>query len=1293
VSRGEGISISQESSLSRGAIGSLIPLVGLLAFSQVPALSQSATVTITNPQNGATVKKVVNVSGSWSGTANVYKLDLLCDSNVVQSQNISPAAPSGNFSFSWDSRTTSNGSHTLTVKAYAGYSPGGQASVSVQVANTLPQITISQPQPNASVQGYVNVSGSWSGDYNVWKVELLCDGSSITSQTIDPAAESGNFSFTWDSTTVPNGSHTLTIKTYIQGQYGGASQNSVSIQVSNPQPQVTILSPSDGATLNSISHITARATWIKELTQIMLWIDGCGYQWQSVSSSDVAVTFDIDTTAFQDGSHSIKVIASGGPQWTWGMAEISVNFNNRLGSFPFYAMMGNINLSSGNYHTSSTDISIPGRGLGLHFERTYNSLDPQDGPLGFGWRHNYQMQLLDHPQGGKLFIDDAGGRIKFTDNGDGTYSPPPGIHLQLSQNPDGTWQIRKKDGTKFIFSPDGLLLAIIDANYNQVSLNYNGGILAFVVDPSGRQLTFSYNGGRITAIQDPAGRVFTFDYDTAGNLKKVIYPDGGSITYSYDAYHHLTTITDQLGRTTNITYDSMGRVAQIISPLNNATSYYYYPAYTQTVDPLGNTYTTYYDSAGRPVREVDPLGYYVLKSWDSNNNLVSITDKAGKTTNMQYDEYGNLTEITDPMGYTTQYTYEYTYHKPTSKTDALGRTTNLAYDSRGNLTSVTLPSGRQITYTYNDYGLMTSMTDPAGHSTSFQYDVYGNMISLSDSLGNTEHYTYNILGWKLTETDALGRTKSYSYDPMGRLTNISYPDGSSISYSYNLAGEKTAMVDWRGQTSFVYDSEGKLIKKIEPYGKFIEYSYDAAGRLVAVRNQAGKTTYYGYNARGDIVWMKDEGGRQVSFLYDPVGRLTRANFPNGIFTNYNYNANGWLTSLVSSRASGGTVASFSYSYNAIGKKVSCLDDKGREVDWGYDVDGQLISELWKNIATGEILYQQSFAYDPAGNRTYIQNSLWGNISYQYDQANRLLQAGDISYTWDANGNQLQKITPQGTWSYVYDYENRLLKVIHPDGGMTEFAYAGAGYDRVWMRKKNGEEIFFTYDGDKTTAEFSAQGALLRAYRYGPQVVWMEEGGNIFFLHADGQGSVRLVTNLSGQVVAEYSYDAFGNQLEGEEGWNPFKYCGIFGYREDEETALMKVGARYYDPTIGRWIQKDPILDGFNWWIYCENDPVNGVDPKGTQARGKPGGGAPGFPPEWGSPYYPPPYRPYPGTPCPGKYGGTPYPCTGACTPECLGHPTPPFGGGKPICGRSAHLSLVFAVFLIVDRLRRRKDDV
>jgi len=210
---------------------------------------------------------------------------------------------------------------------------------------------------------------------------------------------------------------------------------------------------------------------------------------------------------------------------------------------------------------------------------------------------------------------------------------------------------------------------------------------------------------------------------------------------------------------------------------------------------------------------------------------------------------------------------------------------------------------------------------------------------------------------------------------------------------------------------------------------------------------------------------------------------------------------------------------------------------------------------------------------------------------------------------------------------------------------------------------------------------------LRAYRYGPQVLWMEEGGNIFFLHADGQSSVRVVTNLSGQVVAEYSYDAFGNQLEGENGWNPFKYCGIFGYREDEEINLMKVGARYYDPTIGRWIQKDPILSGVNWWLYCDNDPVNKVDPEGKQ------GGAPEFPPEaWGGhpsscpkpyPLFPTPHPINPLLPEPSNYG--------PCCPEYIRYPSY-FGEPQTVCGRGAHLTAIFAFALLIMRLWKRRED-
>ena len=192
-------------------------------------------------------------------------------------------------------------------------------------------------------------------------------------------------------------------------------------------------------------------------------------------------------------------------------------------------------------------------------------------------------------------------------------------------------------------------------------------------------------------------------------------------------------------------------------------------------------------------------------------------------------------------------------------------------------------------------------------------------------------------------------------------------------------------------------------------------------------------------------------------------------------------------------------------------------------------------------------------------------------------------------------------------------------------------------------------------------------------------------------------------------IAEYSYDAFGNQLEGEEGWNPFKYCGIFGYREDEETGLMKVGARYYDPMIGRWIQKDPILDGFNWWIYCENDPVNGVDPEGKTLK-------PLFDFLW-------PFRmilsyslllvdialgardlpdvPYPSHYPSDFYAGKPpqgmdcpfpnRPCRPPHWPKDGRGPGGPPGGSA--CGRGAHLGIIFAFALLIGSRRRKREDI
>ncbi len=93
---------------------------------------------------------------------------------------------------------------------------------------------------------------------------------------------------------------------------------------------------------------------------------------------------------------------------------------------------------------------------------------------------------------------------------------------------------------------------------------------------------------------------------------------------------------------------------------------------------------------------------------------------------------------------------------------------------------------------------------------------------------------------------------------------------------------------------------------------------------------------------------------------------------------------------------------------------------------------------------------------------------------------------------------------------------------------------------------------------------------------------------------DTHGSV---VSMNGQG---YAYDAFGNILEnGVTGYNPFRYNGEYC---DDETGMIYLRARYYDPSLGRFITEDPAKDGLNWYVFCSNNPVRLVDSTGTVAE-------------------------------------------------------------------------------------------
>jgi RHS repeat-associated protein len=128
------------------------------------------------------------------------------------------------------------------------------------------------------------------------------------------------------------------------------------------------------------------------------------------------------------------------------------------------------------------------------------------------------------------------------------------------------------------------------------------------------------------------------------------------------------------------------------------------------------------------------------------------------------------------------------------------------------------------------------------------------------------------------------------------------------------------------------------------------------------------------------------------------------------------------------------------------------------------------------------------------------------------------------------------------------------------------------------------------------------------YAHGQGLIGEVRAGVSSIVHTDDLGSVRAQSNGAGSVTATKSTDAFGNVFaagsSGTSNGSPFGFAGSSSYQQDGESGLMRLGYRMYDASVGRFLSRDPIRDGYNWYTYCENDPVNTLDSEGLQASKK-----------------------------------------------------------------------------------------
>jgi len=781
--------------------------------------------------------------------------------------------------------------------------------------------------------------------------------------------------------------------------------------------------------------------------------------------------------------------------------------------------------------------------------------------------------------------------------------------------------------------------------------------------------------GNLVERQDAAGNSTTYTYDTAASTETVTNARGFATTYYYDRAGRVVRVDDALGTTTLNEYDESGNRIRVVDPSGMVTNYTYDAngnALTRTFEPEPGrpvSFTSEYNTYGQVTRYINPEGDRTDKTYDADGNQVrrELFDAAGVSIGVEtftYDANGNRLSWTDAGGKTTGYAYD-ALGNQTSITDPTGVTSTLEYDANGNRTALIDGLGNRSVFTFNGLNKPTSMThageaspryaisytaeaevetltDANGDITTYNYDCMGNMAQVVDAHGQTTDFGFDAVGNLSGITLPNGNLVQLDFDGSNRMTGRTGPDGGTWGYGYSLNGliDRFTSPDLRAvvhdldnmdrmvrrteperTVDFIVDGNSRITSVTEHTGgteHVTSYSYDGNGLVTEVTDRNGRRIDYGWNTRGDITSLTSSDGLNTTYTYDDAsrvkrvttgahwaeysydgaGRRSRIDYSNGTAAEYGYDTLGELTGLVIRDGGGSVISSYGYGLDGNNLRTVVTTEDG-SISYDYDALYRLIREEVNTASLGA--FASNYAYDAVGNR------LDSGATFGADS--RLLTHGGATYTHDDNGN----VTGRGSESFTYDSSQRLTGY---NDGASNASYAYDYLGRRIERTVNTDTTQYFYHDQDVLAEYDGAGNRLASYTYAPgmdQLLMMERSGQVWFYHTDGLGSVIAITDVAGNLVQRYGYDAWGNIILSD---GPFAFSGsgsqvntrtYTGREYDAESGLYHYRARTYDPTLGRFLQKDPdqglrmVPQTLHPYAYVRNNPVNFVDPTGRIA--------------------------------------------------------------------------------------------
>ena len=530
--------------------------------------------------------------------------------------------------------------------------------------------------------------------------------------------------------------------------------------------------------------------------------------------------------------------------------------------------------------------------------------------------------------------------------------------------------------------------------------------------------------------------------------------------------------------------------------------------------------------------------------------------------------------------------------------------------------------------------------------TKYVYDTKNRLISYTDPEGRTETYTYDCNS-NLTKTvDKNGNTLKNTYDNKNRLTERTAKEKKTgketvHTYRYNAYGDVAVQDD----TQFVYgDVSGQVTKETTKLTKNKDvvknYTYDSKGNKSTFSVKAGEDTKlslsYEYDGSSRLISVKDSEGKQaVSYAYDTEGSLSERQAANGLKTTYGYDYQNRLTSMTNETGKG-VVSKYSSTYLKNGQKAeevsTVMDKKGKSTKKTAAYTYDMLGRITRETKTGR--EDISYTYDANNNRKQMAI---GNktTAYQYNKNDELLRTDTLHtdtekndvviYKNDKNGNRLATVNRSEIpaeakdTSYIdvdvtlgdnqlndnvvnhYNALNQLTETLTKNYKVS-FTYDAEGLRTG--KTVNGEKTVYVWDGDQVVMELSKGGAVQKRYIRGNDLVYADKGENTekTYYVTDMHGNVVQLLDESGNVTKTYEYDSFGNEVKPEKkDENPYRYCGEYYDKETEEVYLR---ARYYQPSVGRFITRDTYTGESNeplslhLYTYCENDGVNAWDPSG-----------------------------------------------------------------------------------------------